>query len=106
MFRKKRKRKRKKSKHAAQNQVYIDPSVPTHDYFEYRDPADDIGHIDEILDSLIDDIKTGYFLLWEAVARQEQGLRLTRKHKKALSRLISFRRYRITPSLSFLQHLT
>lgn len=51
---------------------------------------DDPAYIDEALDNLIDDIRTGYFLQWEAVIRQERGLPLTMKQKKALSDLISF----------------
>ncbi len=83
------KRKRKKSKRAVQSQVQFDPSVPTYDYLEHID-LDDPGHIDEALDSLIYGLKTGYFLRWEAVVRQEQGLPLTKKQKKSLASLISF----------------
>lgn len=82
-------RKRKRSKRAVQSQVPFDPSVPTCDYFEYID-LDNPGDIDQVLDNLIHDIKTGYFLQWEAVVRQEQGLPLTKKQKKALDRLIHF----------------
>ena len=81
-----RKRKRKRT---SQIQVRLDPSVPTYDYLEYMD-LDDSGYVDEALNNLIDDIKSGSFLRWEAVMRQEQGLRLTKKHKKALSDLIWF----------------
>lgn len=86
---KKRKRKQKKPKRAPQSQVHLDPNVPTYDYLRHID-LDDPGDIDQALESLIYDIKSGYFLRWEAVVRQEQGLRLTRKQKKALSSLISF----------------
>ena len=81
--------KRKRSKLAAQSQAQPDPGVPTRDYFEYID-LDSPGDVNQILDNLIHDIKTGYFLQWEAVVRQEQGLTLTKKQKKALDSLISF----------------
>lgn len=83
------KRKRKKSKRAVQSRVHFDPSVPTYNYLEHID-LDDPGHIDEALDNLIHGIKTGYFLQWEAVVCQEQGLPLTKKQEKALASLISF----------------
>jgi hypothetical protein len=86
---KKRRRKQKKLKRAPQSPVHLDPNVPTSDYLGYID-LDDPGDIDQALDNLIYDIRTGYFLLWEAAIRQEQGLRLTRKQKQALSSLISF----------------
>jgi hypothetical protein len=85
----KRKRKRKKSKRTTQDQVHFDPNVPTYDYFEHID-LDDPGCIDQALDNLIHDIETGYFLQWEGIVRQEQGLPLTKKQKKALVSLISF----------------
>ena len=84
-----RKRRRKRSKRTLQNQVRFDPNVPTYDYFECMD-LDDPGYVDEALDNLISDIKSDCFLRWEAVMRQEQSLRLTRRHKKALSDLIWF----------------
>ncbi len=84
-----RQRKRKRSKRILQDRVRLDRNVPTHDYLEHMD-LDDPGYVDEALDNLIDDIKSGYFLRWEAVIRQEQGLRLTSRHKKLLSDLIWF----------------
>jgi len=89
----KRRRKRKGPKHTApkRQQLCFDfgPAVPTYDFFEYID-LEDLGFIDQALDNLIRNIKTERFLQWEAVMHKEQGLRLTRKHKKALSSLISF----------------
>ena len=84
-----RKRRRKRPKRTSESQACLDPRVPTNDYLEHMD-LDDPGYVDEALSHLIDDIKSGYFLRWEAVVRQEQGLRLSRKHKKALSDLIRF----------------
>jgi hypothetical protein len=84
-----RKRRRRRSRRAAKDQIPLDPDVPTYDYLEYIN-LDDPGFVDQALDNLIDGIKTGYFLQWEAVARQEQGLPLTRKQKRALDSLIRF----------------
>lgn len=84
-----RKRRRKRAKRSAQNQATLDPDVPTYEYLERMD-LDDPRYVDEALSNLVDDIKLGHFLQWEAVMRQEQGLRLTRKHKEALSDLLWF----------------
>jgi hypothetical protein len=84
-----RKRRRRRSKRTLQNRVRLDPNVPIYDYLELMD-LDEPGYVDEALDNLIGDIKSGYFLRWEAVIRRERGLRLTRRHKKALSDLIWF----------------
>ncbi|MCP4606069.1 MAG: hypothetical protein GY847_37090 [Proteobacteria bacterium] len=83
-----RKRKRKRVQRTSQIQVSLDPNVPTYDYLEHTDL--DSGYVDEVLNNLIKDIKSGSFLRWEAVMRQEQGLRLTRKDKKLLSDLLWF----------------
>jgi hypothetical protein len=84
-----RKRRRRRSRRIARDQIPLDPDVPTYDYLEHID-LDDPGDVDQALDNLIDAIKTGYFLQWEAVVRQEQGLPLTRKQKRILTSLISF----------------
>lgn len=80
-------KRRKKSRQRPQTPVHFYPNVPTYDYFEDISLPDDI---DQILDNLVNDIKTGYFLEWEAVLCQEQGLPLTKKQKKALAELINF----------------
>jgi hypothetical protein len=87
MAKRKRRKKSRRPRQLPQNPVYFDPYVPTYDYFEYIDLPDDI---DQILETLIRNIKTGYFLRWEAVLCQEQGLPLTKKQKKALAELINF----------------
>ncbi len=66
-----------------------DAAVPTHDYFAQLDLADP-ADLEEALDSLIHDLESGRFLMWEAVVRQEQGQPLTQAHKRALSRLVNF----------------
>jgi hypothetical protein len=84
-----RKRRRRRSRRIARDQIPLDPDVPTYDCLEHIN-LDDTGDVDQALDNLINDIKTGYFLQWEAVVRQEQGLPLTRKQKRILTSLISF----------------
>ena len=63
--------------------------VPVYDIFEGQDLSDtwDIG---ECLRNLIFSIKEGYFLRWEAVVREEQGLPLTEKQEDALDSLLNF----------------
>lgn len=65
------------------------PNVPTYDYLEKRN-LDDPGELHWIINDFIDDIERCYFLRWEAVVRQEQGLTLTPKHEKLLGELVSF----------------
>ena len=84
-----RKRRRRRSRRTARERIPLDPDVPTYDCLEHVD-LDDPGDVDQALDNLIDDIKTGYFLQWEAVVRQERGLPLTREQERALVSLISF----------------
>ena len=64
-------------------------NIPTYDYFEHRNP-DDYGQLNWLIQDLTKDIENGYFLQWEAVSRQEQGLKLSRKHKKILRGLLNF----------------
>jgi hypothetical protein len=63
--------------------------VPTHDFFKDLN-LDDQGELNEALEQLIFEIKSGYFLCWEAVVREEQGLPLSKTQKEALVNLISF----------------
>jgi len=64
-------------------------NAPTSDYFEGFDLNDHLK-LEQIIEMLCDDIKSGYFLQWEAVERQEQGLPLTDRQEELLSELISF----------------
>ena len=67
----------------------FDQDVPVEHYFAHRDlnhPDD----IEELVESLIYGLESGYFRMWEAVVRQEQGLSLTEDQEEALSGLISF----------------
>jgi hypothetical protein len=64
-------------------------NIPTYDYFEHRNP-DDYGQLDWLIQDLTRHIEKEYFLPWEAVSRQEQGLKLSRKYKKILRGLLNF----------------
>lgn len=63
--------------------------MPTYDYFEHKN-LDNQGDLEELVENLIYALKDGYFLSWEAVIREEQGLPLTKKQEKMLSELINF----------------
>jgi hypothetical protein len=89
--------KKKKSSNKAGNSALDIPrrrarnrDIPVYDYLEdfHLDSGD--GWFGECLDALIQDISKGYFLLWEAVVSEEQGLVLTPKQEEALGELISF----------------
>ncbi|MFC1960199.1 hypothetical protein ACFLYO_05775 [Chloroflexota bacterium] len=67
----------------------VTTDIPTHDYLEKRN-LDDHGDLHWIVEDFIDGIERGYFLRWEAVVRQEQGLPLTQQHEKLLGELVSF----------------
>jgi hypothetical protein len=80
---------KRKVKRPAQRRKPVQADVPTRDYFE-RLNLDDPGDLEEALDNFINDVCSDCFLQWEAVVRQEQGLPLTPRQKKALSDLINF----------------
>ena len=63
--------------------------VPVHDFFEDIDLTTPYS-VDEALRGFVDDLEAGYFLAWEAVVCQEEGLPLTKPQKKALRELVSF----------------
>jgi hypothetical protein len=64
-------------------------SVPTYDYLEHRS-LDNQGDLEWLVEDFVHDVETGYFLQWEAVIRQEQGLLLSRKQQERLNGLINF----------------
>ena len=67
----------------------FEQDVPVESYFAHRDlnhPDD----IEELTENLIYDLESGYFLMWEAVVRQEQGMSLTEDQEEVLSGLMSF----------------
>jgi hypothetical protein len=63
--------------------------VPTQKFFEGYD-LNKIWDIADCLDNLIFSIREGYFLTWEAVVRDEQGLPLSEKQEDALDSLLNF----------------
>jgi hypothetical protein len=79
----------KKSKPVTQLHWNVAPDVPVNDFFKYVD-LDDPSDIDQAINFLIDNIESGYYLQWEAVMHQEQGLPLTKKQNKALDSLLYF----------------
>ncbi len=56
-------------------------NIPVNDFFEHIN-LDEPGDIEEALDNLIHDLESDYFLLWEAVLREEQGVKLSKEEKK------------------------
>lgn len=74
--------KQKNAKSVAEN-------IPTEDYFQYRD-LNSHSDLESLVNNLIDDLEFGYFLQWEAVIRNEQGLALSSKQQEALYDMIHF----------------
>lgn len=69
---------------------FVDYSdVPKLDYLESYD-LNDHHDLEEAIEIFCDDMKSGYFLRWEAVEQQERGLPLTEKQEEALSDIVSF----------------
>lgn len=60
-------KKRKNSKSVVQD-------IPTEDYFQYYKDLNSHSDLESLINHLIDDFEFGYFLRWEAVVRNEQGL--------------------------------
>ena len=67
----------------------FDQNVPVECYLDRRD-LDDRGGFEWLIEDLISDLENGYFLMWEAVVREEQELPLTEGQEEALSELMSF----------------
>lgn len=63
--------------------------IPVNDYLEEYDLSSTFD-IAVSLDNLIFDIEQDYFLIWEAVVREEQGLPLSEKQEDALDSLLNF----------------
>jgi hypothetical protein len=75
-------KKRKNEKSVAEN-------IPTEDYFQYKD-LNSHSDLESLVNNLIDDLKFGYFLQWDAVIKKEQGLILSTRQQKAFDGLIHF----------------
>lgn len=67
----------------------FDPDIPTHDFFE-NGSLDDLWNLQEAVDNFVNWVEEEQFLTWEAVACEEQGIRLTPRQKKALGELLNF----------------
>lgn len=78
-----------KSSHFIPPEFFSDLEVPTYDFFEHKD-LNNHSNLEGLLEDLIFEMESGYFLQWEAVIRKEHGLALTKAHKEALTELISF----------------
>ena len=77
------------NKFNSRSNSYMNFDIPKYNYLGDHD-LNDHGAIESLLETLQSDFAEGYFLTWEAVERNEQGLPLTNKQKKALSDLVSF----------------
>ena len=75
-------KKRKNAKSVAKN-------IPTEDYFQYKE-LNSHSDLESLVNNLIDNFEFGYFLQWEAVIRNEQGLTLSSKQQEALDGIIHF----------------
>ncbi len=75
-------KKRKNSKSVTQD-------IPTENYFQYKD-LNSHSDLESLINHLIDDFKFGYFLRWEAVERNEQGLELSLKQREESDGIIHF----------------
>ncbi len=57
-------------------------NVPESNYLESYD-LNNHHDLEQVIEIFCDDIESGYFLCWEAVEQQEQGLPLTERQKEA-----------------------
>lgn len=64
--------------------------VPTEGFWPVDESLDNPAVLEEAVELFIDYLEEGSFLTWEAVIREEQGLPLSRAHKKSLKELLSF----------------
>ncbi len=83
------KKKNSASKQPAQMRWEFGPDIPTHDFFD-GGSLDDTWSLQEAVESFVHLMEEDYFLTWEAVVCDEQGLPLTSKQKKALRSLFNF----------------
>lgn len=64
-------------------------NIPVYDFVGEYD-LNSISDVGECLGTLVFSLEEGYFLTWEAVIRDEQGLPLSEKQEEALDGLLSF----------------
>jgi hypothetical protein len=82
-------KKKKQPTRPARMRWEFDPDIPTHDFFE-SGSLDDMWNLQEAVDSFVHWLEEDRFLTWEAVACEEQGIRLTPRQKQALGSLLNF----------------
>ena len=95
---KKKSRKKKKSGNAirtdSSQEFLTDPparsDIPMYDFFESHHAGTSEWDVGECIESLIRSIKNGYFVIWEAVVREEQGLLLSSKQEEMLNDIMCF----------------
>lgn len=63
--------------------------IPVYDFFEDHQLDTDWGLV-QCIEDLVYSIEGGYYLMWEGVVREEQGLPLTDEQEEVLGELISF----------------
>jgi hypothetical protein len=80
---------RDEAKRVRLNYGDFDPNIPVNDFFENLN-LDKPGDLEEALDNFIFDLESDYFLLWEAVVCEEQGLKLSKKQDELLGELLDF----------------
>jgi len=66
----------------------FDPDIPVNDFFKYIDLHEQ-ADVEEALENLIHDLESDYFLMWEAVVCEEQGI-ISKEEKKLLDGLLNF----------------
>ncbi len=66
-----------------------DDETPIYDFIGDRDISD-VGDLSFVLEDLVHSIEDGYFLEWEAVVRDEEGLPLSKEQQQALDQLFAF----------------
>lgn len=71
------------------NAKSVAENIPTEAYFQYND-LNSHADLESLVNNLIDDFEFGYFLQWEAVIKNEQGLTLSSRQQEALDGLIHF----------------
>jgi hypothetical protein len=86
---KSKRKKQNKEKRLRLNYGNFDPNIPVNDFFEDLD-LDKPGDLEEALENFTYDLESDYFLLWEAVICEEQGLKLSKKQEELLGELLDF----------------
>jgi hypothetical protein len=81
---------RTETSRASLSEPPTNPDIPVYDFFEDHHAGTSAWDLGECIESLIISIEDGYFVTWEAVVREEQGLPLSSKQEEMLDDLMSF----------------